>query len=63
MMEGAPNEVDVELLRHDFKMVNGVTEVHDLHVWSLSMGKWALTSHVTCSTDSNSVLRILNKIA
>ena len=36
--------------------VDGVTEVHDLHVWTLVPGKDMVTAHLTSSGDSARVL-------
>ena len=39
LMEGSPVEFDMEKLENDLYKIRGVVEVHDLHVWSLSIGK------------------------
>ena len=46
-MEGVPEEVDMESLENDIKKIEGVTSIHDIHVWALSMGKKALSAHLT----------------
>lgn len=48
MMEGAPAGIDVAQLEADIYEVNteDIVEVHDLHVWSLSMGKNSLSVHI-----------------
>ena len=60
IMEGTPPEIDTIVLIEELKKViknqaKGVVEVHDLHVWTLSIGKYAATCHLI-STDSNSSL-------
>ena len=45
IMEGCPIE-NVEKLQKRLEKIEGVTEVHDLHVWSLSMGKVSMTCHM-----------------
>ena len=50
LMEGTPDEVDIEELYTDLASVKGVEAVHDLHVWSLSMGKLAMSSHIGSDT-------------
>ena len=57
VLEGSPDEVDIDLLWHDLLAVQNVINVHDLHVWQLSMGKWALSAHVRCKIDSDDVLK------
>ncbi|MFT3716141.1 MAG: cation diffusion facilitator family transporter [Gordonia sp. (in: high G+C Gram-positive bacteria)] len=42
----APDHVDLTELRGDLESVPGVTDVHDLHVWSLTTGMDVATVHV-----------------
>ena len=46
LMEGAPGHIDVDQVRSALMGIPGVTAVHDLHVWSLTSGMVALSSHV-----------------
>ena len=46
LMEGAPRDVDVAEVNDAIRAVDGVTQVHDLHVWSLSSSRQALSAHV-----------------
>ena len=55
-MEGSPLDFKIETLRKDLKRLKGVTEVHDLHVWSLSVGKLSLSAHLI-SEDPQVTLR------
>ena len=45
LMEAVPAHVDVEALRRALERVPGTDEVHDLHVWSLTTGRCALSAH------------------
>src|SRR5262245_17913527 len=45
LMEAVPAHVDVEALRCALEGVPGTDEVHDLHVWSLTTGRYALSAH------------------
>jgi cobalt-zinc-cadmium efflux system protein len=56
LSESSPSHIDVDELRTALADVNGVTGVHDLHVWTLVPGKDMATAHVTCSGDSTHVL-------
>ena len=56
LSESSPNHIDVEELRAALGAVDGVTEVHDLHVWTLSPGKDMCTAHLTSGADSARVL-------
>ena len=48
--------VFVDELRAALCAVDGVTEVHDLHVWTLVPGKDMVTAHLTSVRDSAAVL-------
>jgi cobalt-zinc-cadmium efflux system protein len=56
LSETSPAHIDVEELRTALTAVEGVTEVHDLHVWTLSPGKDMCTVHLTSGGDSARVL-------
>ena len=49
LSESSPTHIDVEELRTALCAVEGVTEVHDLHVWTLVPGKDMVTAHLTSS--------------
>jgi len=57
LSESSPTHIDVEELRSALGAVDGVTEVHDLHVWTLSPGKDMCTAHLTSDADSGRVLQ------
>ena len=46
LMEGTPATVDVQELKNDIYAIEGVEQVHDFHLWSVSMGKFALSCHI-----------------
>ena len=46
-MEAVPKNINVDDIYDSLKDLKGVDEVHDIHVWSLSVGKIALTAHIT----------------
>jgi len=56
LSESSPSHIDVDELRSALADVDGVTGVHDLHVWTLVPGKDMATAHVTCNGDSAKVL-------
>lgn len=45
LMEAVPRHIDLDELRQTLEEVPGATEVHDLHVWSLTTGHCALSAH------------------
>lgn len=46
LMEGAPEHLDVERVRQAMLGVEGVSGVHDLHVWTIGSNFVALSAHV-----------------
>jgi cobalt-zinc-cadmium efflux system protein len=56
LSESSPHHIDVDELRTALAAVDGVTGVHDLHVWTLVPGKDMATAHVTCRGNSAQVL-------
>jgi len=56
LSETSPSHIDVEELRAALAGVDGVTGVHDLHVWTLVPGKDMATAHLTSSADTARVL-------
>ena len=46
LLEGTPRTVDLTEMRSAMGRVEGVINVHDLHVWSLTSQSHALASHV-----------------
>jgi len=65
LMEAVPSDIKVSEVREDLlDRIPGVSEVHDLHIWSITLGKPALSVHLTISpeVDSEVVLQMANKI-
>jgi cobalt-zinc-cadmium efflux system protein len=58
LLEGAPEGVDVDEVERSVLAVDGVTGVHDLHVWVLTSGKNALTAHVVHADGAGGVALI-----
>jgi cobalt-zinc-cadmium efflux system protein len=56
LSESSPSHIDVDELRTALCAVDGVTEVHDLHVWTLVPGKDMVTAHLTSGADAARVL-------
>lgn len=56
LSESSPAHIDVEKVRNALCAVDGVTGVHDLHVWTLVPGKDMVTAHLTSKGDTARVL-------
>jgi len=46
LLEATPKEIDVEEMIGDLVRIAGVKEVHHLHVWTITSGIYAMSSHV-----------------
>jgi cobalt-zinc-cadmium efflux system protein len=46
LMEGVPHGLSVDAIGAEMARVQGVVSVHDLHVWTLSGSRIALSAHV-----------------
>jgi len=46
LLEAVPAHVDSEAVRRLLASVPGVTAVHDLHIWTISSGIYALSAHL-----------------
>jgi len=64
LMEAVPAHVDVEVLQQALERVPGTGEVHDLHVWTLTTGRYALSAHavVTGNVDDDFLLARMAEI-
>jgi cobalt-zinc-cadmium efflux system protein len=61
LVEGVPDGLSLSDIGAALSAVSGVSEVHDLHVWSLCSGHVALSAHVVLAdqalTDSNAIMQ------
>ena len=66
LLEGAPSELDIREILATLKELDGVVDVHDLHVWTISTGMDALSGHVVVRdqmlSDVNKLLSEINTV-
>ena len=64
LMEGVPTDVDSREVGRAMAGVSGVSGVHDLHIWTITSGLNALSSHVVVPTgeDRDAVLQRLQQL-
>lgn len=51
LMDTAPDHLDVETIREDILAVEGVQNVHDMHVWTIATDQHSLTAHLFVERD------------
>jgi len=64
LMEGVPPHLDIREIESAMTTAANVRAVHDLHVWTLTSGKEAMSSHVIVDdlTAGDRILRDLHKL-
>jgi cobalt-zinc-cadmium efflux system protein len=66
LLEGTPRGVSLDAIRRGMGAIEGVVNVHDLHVWSLGSNSSALACHVTIAdippSESACILARLNQL-
>jgi cobalt-zinc-cadmium efflux system protein len=50
LLEAVPKDVDPASVADKIRGVDGVAEVHDLHIWTITSGMMALSAHVVVAT-------------
>src|SRR5690606_15058957 len=46
LLEGTPDDLEVDEVRRHLEVTDGVVAVHDLHAWTITSGVPVLTAHV-----------------
>lgn len=46
LLESVPSHVRLQDVKESLLSIDGVHDVHDLHVWTLSSGRYALSAHI-----------------
>jgi cobalt-zinc-cadmium efflux system protein len=62
LLQGVPRNVDLDKLETSLRGVEGVTAIHDLHVWSLTSGKDVLSVHVVFDPSQRNEQQLLPDI-
>ncbi|GAA2378245.1 cation diffusion facilitator family transporter [Streptomyces carpaticus] len=52
LLEAAPRDVDIAAVRRHITDLPGVTDVHDLHVWTITSGLPVLSAHVVVEQET-----------
>jgi cobalt-zinc-cadmium efflux system protein len=66
LLEGLPAGIELQSVVRAMRSVQGVIDVHDLHIWTLGSNVHALSCHVQIedqpTSESNSILRGINEV-
>jgi cobalt-zinc-cadmium efflux system protein len=55
LLEGSPPHLDLEEIRGALAELDGVKEVHDLHLWSVTQGQEAMSGHLVVADGRDAV--------
>ncbi|QCD88389.1 solute carrier family 30 [Vigna unguiculata] len=55
LMESTPREIDISKLESGIRNIKGVQDVHDLHIWAITLGKLVLSCHVVAEPGISSI--------
>ena len=58
LLEGVPGGIKWEQVKREVNNVPGVSNVHDLHIWSISVGKPALSVHCVAEDPRSAMIAI-----
>lgn len=63
LMENTPSHIALRDVEHGMASIDGVSEVHDLHVWTLTSGVVAMTGHAVVDdlTGNQRILETINE--
>jgi cobalt-zinc-cadmium efflux system protein len=66
LLEGAPEGVTLDAVVASLRRIEGIEEVHDVHIWSLGSHRHAMSGHVGIAnippSESNEILRRINAL-
>ncbi|OMJ87585.1 hypothetical protein SteCoe_10673 [Stentor coeruleus] len=60
LMEATPNEINPNDVQRKLSKIEGVIEIHDLHIWSLSAGKLSMSCHLVAEDPHSSLQKATN---
>jgi cobalt-zinc-cadmium efflux system protein len=52
LLEAVPKHIDPEQVRRDVRELSGIEDVHDLHIWTITSGMFALSAHIVVKKDT-----------
>jgi cobalt-zinc-cadmium efflux system protein len=61
LLEGTPSHINAAAVEEAMRTVAGVRAVHDLHIWTITSGRHAVTAHVVIN-DASESYRILREV-
>jgi cobalt-zinc-cadmium efflux system protein len=63
LLEAVPKQIAIEKVIKTLKAINGVEEVHDIHIWTITSGIYALSAHLMVKDEMISQSAVLLETA
>ncbi|ORX77094.1 cation efflux protein, partial [Anaeromyces robustus] len=63
IMESTPESIDSDEVIRDIKEIKGIVDIHDLHIWNITINKPAIAAHINVKNEGLNIeeyQRILN---
>ena len=61
LMETVPDKFDLDEIRAEIHQIEGIHDVHEFHLWSISIDHYSLSAHIFIGEEIDS-LQIINKV-
>jgi cobalt-zinc-cadmium efflux system protein len=62
LMESTPSDIDLEKLQRELAALPSVSEVHDLHIWTVSSKNYALSVHLVADGKQEELLNAAHEL-
>ena len=62
LLEGVPEDLRLSDVENEIRGVDGVADVHDLHVWAISSGKVSATVHVVATVPDTQLTTVMKSV-
>jgi cobalt-zinc-cadmium efflux system protein len=51
-LDGVPTQIDIDEIKQKINAINGVVNIHHIHIWAISTSQNALTAHIVVAQNS-----------
>ncbi|MCB2253153.1 cation diffusion facilitator family transporter [Pseudomonas chlororaphis] len=62
LLQGVPDGLDIDQVERAIRAIDGVTDIHDLHLWALTSGKNVMSAHLVADLGRRSEQQILGEV-
>ena len=62
LLQAAPGDIDIDELRHQLQQLQGIVDVHELHIWQLAEQKLIASVHVTVGSNRGAFMETASEM-